>query len=112
VRQLGNREINWPVELQAYVMDGQWDSLRLGARPLHAGCRAPADLVARYFPDGKPAYGPNGPHPEIHESIRYFEETTNAELDEAAKPRTPRRRCAAREAQRRRLCATEKACGY
>jgi hypothetical protein len=27
---------------------------------------------------------PNGPHPEIHESIRYFEETTNAELDEAA----------------------------
>jgi Protein of unknown function (DUF3631) len=84
VRQLGNREINWPVELQAYVMDGQWDSLRLGARPLHAGCRAPADLVARYFPDGKPAYGPNGPHPEIHESIRYFEETTNAELDEAA----------------------------
>jgi putative DNA primase/helicase len=79
-----NRGIDWPVELHAYVMDGQWDSRRLGARPLHAGCRAPADLVARFLPDGKPAYGPEGPHPEIHESIRYFEETTNAELDEVA----------------------------
>jgi Protein of unknown function (DUF3631) len=79
-----NRDIDWPVELQAYVMDGQWDARRLGARPLHAGCRAPADLVARFFPNGKPAYGRNGPHPEIHESIRYFEETTNAELDEVA----------------------------
>jgi hypothetical protein len=61
-----NQDINWSVELQAYVMDGQWDLRRLGARPLHAGCRAPADLVARYFPNGRPAYGPDGPHPEIH----------------------------------------------
>jgi Protein of unknown function (DUF3631) len=80
---VNNDVINWPVELQAYVMDGQWDSRRLGARPLHAGCRAPADLVARYLPDGRPAFGPNGPHPEFHEPIEHFKET-NAELDEVA----------------------------
>jgi putative DNA primase/helicase len=80
---VNNDVINWPVELQAYVMDGQWDSRRLGARPLHAGCRAPADLVARYFPNGTPAYGPDGPHPEFHEPIGHFKET-NAELDEVA----------------------------
>jgi hypothetical protein len=80
----GNTDtINWSAELQAYVMDGQWDSRRLGARPLHAGCRAPADLVARYFPNGTPAYGPDGPHPEFHEPIEHFKET-NAELDEVA----------------------------
>lgn len=78
-----NHDINWPVELQAYVMDGQWNSRRLGARPLHAGCRAPADLVARYFPNGRPAYGPDGPHPEIHKPIKHFKQT-NAELDEVA----------------------------
>ena len=76
-------DINWKAELQAYVMDGQWNSMRLGPPPLHTGCRAPADLVARYFPNGKPAYGPNGPHSEIHEPISYLEET-NADLDELA----------------------------
>ena len=84
-REVGvtNERLNWKAELQAYVMDGQWDSVRLGPPPLHTGCRAPADLVARYFPDGKPAYGPNGPHSEIHKPISYLEET-NADLDELA----------------------------
>ena len=76
-------DINWNAELQAYVMDGQWNSKRLGPPPLHSDCQAPADLVARYFPDGKPAYGPNGPHSEIHKPISYLEET-NADLDELA----------------------------
>ena len=74
-------DINWKAELHAYVMEGQWNSMRLGPPPLHTGCRAPADLVARYFPDGKPAYGPNGPRSEIHKPISYLEET-NADLDE------------------------------
>ena len=39
--------------------------------------------MARNFPDGKPAYGPNGPHSEIHEPISYLE-GTNADLDELA----------------------------
>jgi putative DNA primase/helicase len=76
-------DINWNAELQAYVMEGQWNSMRLGPPPLHTGCRAPADLVARYLPDGKPAYGPNGPHSEIHKPISYLEQT-NADLDELA----------------------------
>jgi Protein of unknown function (DUF3987) len=72
---------DWDTELRIYLLNEHWDRRRLGPPPGHAGCRVPSELLAAYFPNGKPAYGPSGPHAELYEPVSYLD---NARLDEIA----------------------------
>jgi hypothetical protein len=78
--------IVWETVLDDWVATGGWDESRLGPPPGHDGCRAPADILARYtLPTGQPTYGPRGPNGDIYAATGpCLEKKANAELDAAA----------------------------